>query len=278
MKIQCVGSLIAGACLWFAPAVSAQTPRVPPDTGFILHEEKSVDRFVIQRWVAVANPEVSPAGFCECITVVYEGARQLFTPALDGGIAGVGTVSDITGDRLAELVVRKHSGGAHCCESTSIYSVEREGPRPLLSLETADCLGELVDLDKDGSAEFETCDAKFGYEFCSFAFTPFPPVVFAYDRQKGEFVLSTPRYARYLQLQSESDARAIMKEHPNEAEIQRCAALGPALGLIYTGRVAEGQALFRKLYRGPDAMAVEQRALEIARSSDLWLSNSAFSR
>ncbi|OFW29193.1 MAG: hypothetical protein A3H97_07220 [Acidobacteria bacterium RIFCSPLOWO2_02_FULL_65_29] len=132
-------AVIAAISLWFASTASAQTPRVPPDTGFILHEEKAVDRFVVQRWVSAANPEVSPPGFCECMTVVYEGARQ------------------------------------------------------------------------------------------------------------------------------------VLEEHPDDAETSRCAALGPALGLFYTGRVAQGQALFRKLYRRPDARAVERKALEMARASPLWI-------
>jgi hypothetical protein len=263
--------LTAAVLLFLAPLAGAQTPRVPPVEGFILHDERAVDRFVVQRWVSAANPEVSPAGFCECMTVVYEGTRRLFTPALDAGITSVSTVNDVTGDRLAELVFSLHSGGAHCCYTTSIYSIEREGPKVLLSLNTDDCAGELLDLDKNGVAEFQTCDPIFGYEFCSFAFTPFPPVVFEYDRQKRGFVLATPRYARYLQLASEAEARATVKEYPNEAEVGRCAALGPALGLIYTGRVADGQALFRKLYSGPDAMAVETKVLEMARSSNLWI-------
>jgi hypothetical protein len=271
MKTWHVVPLIAVALLFSAPMAGAQTPRVAPSTGFIFLDEKAVDRFVVQRWVSAASPEVSPAGFCECMTVVYEGTRRLFTPALDGGTTSVSVVGDVTGDRLAELVFRSYSGGAHCCESTAIYSIERAGPRSLLSINTDACLGELVDLDKNGASEFRACDPMFGYAFCSFAFTPFPPVVFSYDRQKGEFVLSTPRYARYLQLQSENEARSLMKEYPNEAEVSRCAALGPALGLIYTGRVARGQALFRKLYTGPDAMAVERKALEMARSSPLWI-------
>lgn len=270
MKTWNVIPLIAAAFVCVATTAAAQAPRVAPSTGFIFHDEKAVDRFVIQRWVSAENPEVSPAGFCECMTVVYEGTRRLFTPELDAGITSVSTVGDVTGDRRAELVFNRHSGGAHCCYSTSIYSIEREGPKALLSLETDDCSAELVDLDKNGVAEFQTCDAIFGYEFCSFAFTPFPPVVFAYDPQKGMFVLSTPRYARYVQLASEADARATMEMYPNEAEAARCASLGPALGLIYTGRVAEGQALFRKLYRGSDATAVETKALAMARSSDLW--------
>jgi len=271
MTLRHIASLIAAACLGFASAAGAQTPRVPPIEGFVLHDESAVDRFVVQRWVSQASPDVSPAGFCECVTVVYEGTRRLFPPAVDAGITRVSTIADVTGDELAELVVTAHSGGAHCCESTSIYSIERAGPRSLLSVNTDACTGELVDLDKNGTSEFRACDPTFGYAFCSFAFTPFPPVVFAYDRQKAAFVLATPRYARYVQLQSEADARATVKEYPNEAEVGRCAALGPALGLIYTGRVAQGQALFRKLYTGPDATAVEQKALKMARSSPLWI-------
>jgi hypothetical protein len=178
----------------------------------------------------------------------------------------------VTGDTRAELVFSNYSGGAHCCYTTAIYSIEPApaAPKRILNLSTDDCSGELEDLDKDGVAEFRTCDPVFGYAFCSFAFTPFPPVVFSYDRQKGEFVLATPRYARYLQLQAEADALATMKEYPNDAEAARCSALGPSLGLIYTGRVADGRAMFRKLYRGADAAAIETKALEMARGSSLW--------
>ncbi len=270
MTIARAALLLAVGCAWFAPAAGAQTPQTPPDMGFRLHEQRAVDRFVVQRWVSEANPDVSPAGFCECITLVYEGNRQVLTLGLDIGLVGVSSVGDLTGDRLAELVISNNSGGAHCCQSTAIYSSEGSTLRPLLSVSTEDCSGELIDLDKNGTMEFSTCDASFKYEFCSFAFTPFPPAVFAYDRGTGEFALATPRFARFLQLQSAREARKTMAEYPNDPEILRCAALGPALGLIYTGRVARGQALFRQLYRGSDAAAVELKAMEMARTSAMW--------
>jgi hypothetical protein len=85
------------------------------------------------------------------------------------------------------------------------------------------------------------------------------------------FVLATPRYARYLRLATAGDARRTMAENPNNREIARCAALGPALGLIYTGRVAQGQRLFRQLYRGADAAAVEKKAVAMAMKSEMWV-------
>jgi hypothetical protein len=262
-------TLIVG-CVWTVSAVSAQTPRVAPAQGFVLLEETVVDRFIVQRWVSGTNPEVSPAGYCECINQIYEGSRLVFDLGIDGGITHVTATSDVTGDRRAELVINTNSGGAHCCQATAIYSVGDATPRQLLSLNTGDCSGELIDLDKDGTAEFQTCDAAYAYAFCSFAFSPLPPVVFAYDRQKAEYVLVTPKFARRLQLRSVSEARQMMAEYRDDPALVRCAALGPALGLIYTGRVAQGQRLFRQLYRGPDAIEVERKALEMAMKSALW--------
>ena len=258
-------------CASTVSAAGAQTPRVVPAPGYRLHVERAADRFVVQTWVSETSPEVSPAGFCECITLVYEASRLVMNLGISAGITSVSAIGDVTGDRRAELVVTNYSGGAHCCLSTAIYSLDDATPKPLLSLDTGDCMGEMIDLDRNGTAEFQTCDPAYGYAFCAFAFSPFPPVVFAYDRQKGVFVLDTPRYARYLRLRSAADARTMIAAHPNQQEVARCAALDPALGLIYTGRVAEGQRLFRRLYRGADAGDVERKAVAMARASAMWV-------
>lgn len=252
-------------------AAGAQTRGVTPARGYVLRQEHAADRFVVEQWVSEANPEVSPSGFCDCITVVYEQSRLVLNLGQNAGIVSVSATTDVTGDRRAELMVTTYSGGAHCCTATSIYSVvDTAAPKTLLSVDTGDCTGELVDLDGNGVPEFRTCDPSFGYAFCSFAFSPFPPVVFEYDRQKGEFALATPRYARHLQLASATDARKTIADNPNEPDLARCAALGPALGRIYIGRVTQGRRLFRRLYRGADAAAVEQKAVAMARQSAMW--------
>ena len=55
---------------------SAQTPREAPQDGYGLHDERTVGPFTIQRWVNAAMPDVSPSGMCDCLTLVYEGARR----------------------------------------------------------------------------------------------------------------------------------------------------------------------------------------------------------
>jgi len=267
------GAALAVIISWVvtaSPAV-AQTPAVAPAPGFVLHDQQPVERFIVQRWVNTASPGVSPAGFCECITLVYEGRRLLLNSGAVAGITKVSTFVDVTGDRRPELMIRTNSGGAHCCESIALYSVDGVRPTRLLSLNTGDCMGKMADLDKDGVAEYQTCDPAYSYAFCPFAFSPLPPAVYAYNKTRGMFVLATPRYARYLRLATAGEARKTMAENPNNREIARCAALGPALGQIYTGRVAQGRRLFRQLYRGPDAAAVEEKAIAIAMKSTMWV-------
>ncbi len=253
-----------------ASTAGAQTPAVAPAPGYVLHQQTTADRFVVQRWVSEASPGVSPAGFCECITVVYEEGR-LVLRLETSGVTTVSAIGDVTGDRRAELMVSIYSGGAHCCYSTAIYSVADATPRPLVSLDTRDCAVEVVDLDRNGVAELRTCEPAFGYVFCAFAYSPFPPVVYAYDRGRGEFVPATPRFSRHLQLPTASAARATVAASTHAPDVARCAALAPALGLIYTGRVQQGQQLFRQLYREPDAAEVAEKALAIATQSAMWI-------
>jgi hypothetical protein len=67
-----------------ATATYGQTPRVAPDSGFVFHDERQVDRFVVQRWVSEDAPGISPSGFCDCITLVYEGGRRVLDLGRDG--------------------------------------------------------------------------------------------------------------------------------------------------------------------------------------------------
>lgn len=263
-------AVVAGALAACGHAIDPdETPQSPPAEGYTLHDELRVDRFTIQRWVNRDSPDVSPAGFCDCITVIYEGSQLVLDLGASAGIIGVEALADLTGDARAEIAVRSYSGGAHCCESTSVYSVENASPRMLLSVDTGNCPGEFVDLDGDGAAEFRTCDDRFAYEFCAFAFSPMPAVVFAYDRASGEFRLQTAAYADAIRRTSIQDARDAMREHRGDPAVERCTALGPALELVYLGQPEEGWALFRQLYTAQDAADVEQRARAMLAGSGL---------
>jgi hypothetical protein len=216
---------------------------------------------------------------CECITVVHMGDRTLLTLGAPSEMTArsVDTTSgrDINGDRLPDLVVSTWSGGAHCCYSTTMHSVGRE-VRPLLSIETGNCgPGELMDLDGNGTLEFITCDDGWAYAHCSFAESPFPRVVFAYDAARGEYLPATPRYAaRFRDDISRETAEArktLAADGGKDLGVDKCTVLQPALGLMYAGLMDEGRQLVRELYRGADIDALEKDTLEKVRSSALWV-------
>jgi hypothetical protein len=216
---------------------------------------------------------------CDCITLVYLGERKVLTLG-EPGLQTATTIEatsgrDITGDSLPEIVVSTWSGGAHCCYSTSIYSVADQ-VRPVLTIETGHCgPGELRDLDNDGAMEVITCDDRWAYTYCSFADSPFPSVVLAYNRARNEYEVATPRYAARLRdeiaVQTLEARTRLASEGGKDPGLDRCMVLRPALSLIYIGDVEKGRGLIRDLYRGTDRDAFERDVLEGTRSSRLWV-------
>jgi hypothetical protein len=261
-------------------SASAQTTRIPPRAGYQFHDEQTVGPFVAQRWVSAASPEVSPAGTCECLVVVYLGSRRVLTVGAPGEVSAIAvgppTGRDIDGDGVADVVVSRWSGGAHCCYTTTAYSVGAE-VRTLLSIETGDCgPGEFADLDGDGVLEFTTCDDIWKDTYCSFALAPLPTVVFAYNARQRQYRPSTPRFAGRLRREIDGDlveAKKYLAENGGkDAGDDKCAALRPALDLMYAGQLNEGAALLRSLYRRGDVDAFVKEAISKTRASPLWVS------
>ena len=264
--------------LWAVPA-AAQTPREAPFDGYGLHDERTVGPFTYQRWVNSATPEISPAGMCDCVTIVYQGDRRVMTFGQPGTLTAF-TVSDVSGtdingDAQPDLVVSAWSGGAHCCYSSGVYSVG-ETVRPILVLETGNCgPGELEDLDGDGTREFITCDDQWAYVYCSFADSPLPRVIYSYDATRGMYVLDTPRFAGTYRDQLANaldEAQTWMsRSGGRNLGIDKCRLLQPALGLMYSGRFSDGIALIRGLYKGADREEFEREVTQKVRESRMWV-------
>src|SRR5205085_2451203 len=85
---------------------------------------------------------------------VYLGNRKVVT--IDPGASMHTEIDprsgqDFTGDKLPELIVSQGTGGAHCCSSTTVYSLSTE-LKTLLDIQTGNCPGDFEDLDHDASA------------------------------------------------------------------------------------------------------------------------------
>jgi hypothetical protein len=257
----------------------AQAPREVPRDGYGLHDERTVGPFTVQRWVLSASPEVSPAGMCDCITVVYAGDRRVLSLGAPGLMTAlqVSDLSgrDITGDGRPDVIVSEWSGGAHCCYTTEVYSVGVE-VAPVFSLSTGHCgPGTFEDLDGDGVFEFVTCDDAWAYAYCSFADSPFPRVVFTYDAARRAYAPATPRYAGRFRDELAADLEKaqtwVSESGGKDQGLDKCRLLQPVLGLMYAGRLDDGLVLIRGLYRGADREQFEQETLERVRQSPLWV-------
>ena len=93
-------------------------------------------------------------------------------------------VVDLDGDGDAEVLLDAFTGGAHCCQLTEILRAGGSGD-VRQERNWADPGYRLRDLDADGSPEFVSADAAFGYAFAAFAFSLSPVKVL--DWRAGTF-------------------------------------------------------------------------------------------
>jgi hypothetical protein len=96
-------------------------------------------------------------------------------------------VTDLNGDGIPDAIVRTHSGGAHCCSTYRIVSLERSGPRVLLEYAAGNGGLKPVDVDGDGIAELMTGDDVWAYWNTSYAGSPRPDVILAWDGTTWSF-------------------------------------------------------------------------------------------
>jgi hypothetical protein len=273
-----VALLLARAPVATAASTTTAT-QVVPFPGYSLHDESQHGRFRVQRWTSADVPEVSPAGTCDCIIEVYVGKRLVLKLGTPGNVEAItiddATGRDLDGDGRGELVVSTWSGGAHCCYAMHAYSVSRKA-REVLAIDTGSCgPGEFSDLDHDGGVEFVTCDDSWKDRYCSFALAPFPTVVYAYVARKRAYRVVTPRFAAHFSAEiasgrAEAERQIQSAATPDSGEA-KCAALHPALALIYGGSMDAGLDAIRQLYHGADLDAFLAETEATVRASPLWV-------
>ena len=91
---------------------------------------------------------------------------------------------DLNGDGETEVLLDVYTGGAHCCVWSLVLSWNGSAYRS----RTQDWLDvgyQLADTDKDGKQEFVSADARFAYEFASFAGSGFPVSILNFDPAQG---------------------------------------------------------------------------------------------
>ncbi len=183
--------------------------------------------------------------------------------------------TDINGNSVPDLVIEDYSGGAHCCFSYTIIELGNE-PKLLLEVELGDSSLSYSDFDSDGSYELIAGDSSFAYEYCSFADSPFLPLVFSIE-EDGIYALNNLKWVddwrgqqvfdRYVGLYMHDVLKgleSIQKQDTNYTWGDPLVC--PMQGLVYTfaymGQPERGWLLFDKLYPKSDKESVRKMLMK----------------
>jgi len=111
-------------------------------------------------------------------TLIWENLTPAEHPVPEGA------VRDLTGDGVPELIVGTYSGGAHCCTGVLVVSLG-ETPARLGQIDASD--SEIAVDDTDAGPVFRLLDMTFAYWNTSFAGSPAPEVLLAWDAEAEAF-------------------------------------------------------------------------------------------
>ncbi len=159
-------------------------------------------------------------------------------------------VRDVNGDREPDVIVDLFTGGAHCCEVSTVYSfVEGSGTYSVRRHDWADAGYRLRDLGKDGQFEFYSADARFGYRYSSYAESYLPVRIFRL--REGKLVDVTTSFRGVLRADARSALRLYRKQRSRrDVNVRGMLAAYAADRYRLGERKGARQTLFRALGRG----------------------------
>jgi len=250
------------------PSISTPSPEPIPD-GFSVVDEHEIGSYSVRMW---RSDDPDAPGFENIVTIAH-GADVLVRIEFVAEIDAL-TGTDITGEGHPNVVIRRYTGGAHCCFSTWVYDL---GPRlrEVLRSPESNCDGNFTDLDSDGAHEYTTCDDSFAYEFCPYVGSPLVPVVLRYAESSHSYIPANIRFAdvydEYIEDGKELAQGAQAGEMGEWDGSTKCSVLPAVLGLLYSGRAGEAWNVMESTYEDPDIALYWMEVMRTARTSPLFV-------
>lgn len=247
-----------------APRPSPLAPADPEATGRVptMGEERRIGDWMLRVWHRSED-----SGGQAVISLDRLGRP----PRTIDGVAEIldGSGRDLSGDGHPDLVLLRYSGGMHCCFQTEVHDLGPED-RLLLRTPASSCPARPTDIDGDGSLELRGCDDAFAYRNCSFAASPLPVVILAYDDAASGFVSAGPHYAPWLLAELRRADERLTREAADAGPPARCALLDAVVTRLYLGREAEGWSLLERSLPAVEADGLRDEIGEVLAESPLY--------
>ena len=250
-------------CAW-APSVGA-AQGMPDDAAFdevfALESVTTVALWRVESWIpadwdrafetvlrVVADDGSVAFELRDAVVVAFE---QEAGPGWRAESVAVAPGDDLTGDGVPNLLVEAYTGGAHCCFHYALLALGDE-LEVMWEGFLADAGGVVVDLAQDGRRQLMSADMSFAYAFCSFAETPAPAVVLAFEPSGVRVAnLDFPEvYERELVWALE---RVLLLPEDAGPDTRACALAQLVLTLLYGGREEMAEAALARLFVSDDA-------------------------
>ena len=192
--------------------------------------------------------------------------EQQVEPGWRGDLVAMAAGDDLNGDGGPNLLLEGFSGGAHCCFTYTMLALDEAGVMVLMELFTSHAGASVVDLAGDGRRQLVTADMRYAYEFCSFAESPAPTVVFALEPEA--VVVANLDFAEVYQREVVwALERVLLMEEDAWPESHACALAQLVLSLLYGGREAAAEAALVQLDRSGDPASFREALWAIAEAS-----------
>jgi hypothetical protein len=111
-----------------------------------------------------------------------DDASQAYGPEEKKSATLYRTTVDKTGDGTPDIAVEDYSGGAHCCYRMTFVELG-DRVRQLPTIDTANDRLTAVAKRPGGGLRFEAAEQAFAYWAIAFAFSPFPIIIYEFDKQ-----------------------------------------------------------------------------------------------
>jgi hypothetical protein len=188
------------------------------------------------------------------------------------------------GGESRQLLIEQYSGGAHCCLQYWIYELSPR-LRPLFDggrYSTGSVGNQLNPLDIDGDGVYELTLSVMSFDYfdrLAHANSPFPTVVFKYDRRARWYVPANRLFSTYLLRDVGKDIREAEEVNartdpsdPDTAGEYLAPVLQVVLDYVYAGKEQQAWDFYDRTYKLRDKSQMRAKIKRVLRTDKIYQS------